>query len=171
MKDNDMVEEYKKYRDNFVTLFAPVYKGAVVKATYKPLRDLRLCEYAGCIYENKHYEFDDDYLDNNKSKIIDILKTLKIYKTNNGLWGFLPVSSLLSGNEETKGQELSLADAFLTLLEGAFIGKGGTRSNVNNLDFFKISEEIPGKKLLDIPSDLSQFIVLPERLRDKTIDD
>ena len=165
MKDYSKMEEYKEYRENFINIFGPVYRSAVIKSSVKPMADLRLCEEVGCIFQNKHYEMNDNYfLQDNRSNILEVLRKLKIYKSNRGGWGSLPVASLLSGNAETKQQELFLADAFLTILESAELGESDDRVNVNNLDFFIIYDPLPGKKLLERPADLNQFIVMPERL-------
>lgn len=74
------------------------------------------------------------------------------------------MASLLSGNEQNKEKELSLADAFITLLAYAELGQPGLRHDVNDLEFVIIPNPIPNKQLLEIPRDLSQFIVMPERL-------
>ena len=164
--DKDTLQaQMDAYRNYFLRPYEPVYKKAILKATAKPLSERKNPEEPGCIFNDLQYEFNDYYIKVRRNEILDVIKNLKVYKSKRGGWGVLPVASLLSGNTEParREKELSLADSFITLLDYADLGDADLRSAVNSLDFFVLYHPMPGKQLLERPSDLSQFIVIPDQ--------
>lgn len=81
MNNSKILQRQIDYRDNFIRPFSPVYKKAILNTSIKPLAKLQSSEYAGCIFDNKHYEFNDFYLAARKNEILDIIKNLQLYKT------------------------------------------------------------------------------------------
>jgi hypothetical protein len=136
----------KDYMEKFAKPFLIMYKREIM---LKPTPETVMRE--GILFKDTKYYVKNGPPRELRPELLNIFRNLDLYKTKSGGFAIMPITSLLTGEEQKLKYELRLADAFYVLVYCS--GLATPIKNDTRYPKLFLPSVIEGKELLDIPKE------------------